>query len=666
MSAISFSTFCMSFRPTISVSPEVGNGSTFAIFVHADIHHSGYEIASVDLLLLLPNEEQKQTVPPIDCSNDDLCDWAESQEDLQAIRIDVKYESLAPGNGRLNDKLHYKNRETCASHFNATDFYCVVFEQDDRHIALLPKLAWEHATDFAHGVLPLISQTPAFYHPFIIKHRNFFEAARRFLRSNATQWYVNPHNGAELRGFSMLPETAPSLLPTAERSRRPLQIMRKFMRKLRRAGARVASNRLAPLIHDFFMLPPKAATALRWEFKSHADQSLQKLKLEQDHRSPFHQSRQWHFLVCCHHGLEKFRVFARHEVDASWATEEPPEDAGTYFSGEHAYENLMEHVRTVMPQAINAANQVILQDALGSIRLDTLLSSNVDKQTIERVLRVADGDGAGDTKQREFHNTITPWICDQLNQIFRIKGKLVCLPLDTNHPVGNYMVVWHVWTSADKQAFDLYRRLPLSPADPATSAAECIILRAWDLTGAVGTKSMPYPIGVRRTYWKQSATKKRFFMLGCTQARRAVAERPAVSVSYAFIPSGFTTYHDQPLRQAPDFESEERYAGGQYFRWADYEDDKLASPALASQKPKVLVQGQDFMPPSGAVNPLRYLVTLLDVFESAVEVLSGPSDVLMSIRNPQSSRGNELFSREEYVHVGREVLEDMWDLQCES
>ena len=150
-------------------------------------------------------------MPEPTCDASEMWRWASSTSDVEFMLFDVKYFSLRAGSLKQLDFAWSSVSKD--SWTEQATIYLIAVQGQHKAIGIVPAAVFEQSTDFAHGLNPLLSGSPAWLHPFMVETEHLSEAMSRLFaaaRSEDTP-YVNPTTGTQLVGFKPHLSVAPPL-----------------------------------------------------------------------------------------------------------------------------------------------------------------------------------------------------------------------------------------------------------------------------------------------------------------------------------------------------------------------------------------------------------------------------------------------------------------------
>lgn len=613
-------------------------------------------------------------------------------QDVEFISFDVKSVGLAHPDRRDYDFSHLRTKEGR----EVAEIYLVVFEGIADYIAVVPRAVWNDTVrDLAHGILPLISQLPCLFQPFMVHESQLHQAFSNLVRGEV---YVNPTTGVIFDGYKPMKTTQPLLEPRNELQLLSLRAQQDLWSKIDTVscGAKVDLNPIPPYICDFLLQLPTVNQYLRIEHKLLSDLSrpLKRYSAMPGKDSTFSSNRLWHFIII-QHGVNATEFFccARHEVGDAWASKKYPlehiKDVSQFlFQGPQAVESMVESMRTKSSEAISFTDHIFQSLRPEDILLESLVTidstqsaSNIgtDTEDLEKesVLQKDDKKAMREGKAKEMlgeDDEQSPaadapplpaspkpgvenglhWVCDELNQQFRAIGKMICFPLDLYNPVGNHIVVKHDWTEEDKANFDKPgRSLPAHIFSHSVSNRTSIVMRFCDFSSS-GSKGLPV---MSARYWQKPIADQHFIFLANVLPPE-LAMAPLLSW-YLLFPSEWTTIFDQGTREQPHPTN-----GEHYINRVSQSFHQLPNPSFKTSKPYQFEIGSPFIKPKGE-NPLRCMVKLHNKSicpkESLVyHLCKALENDEMRITNLHTGAESATFATAKYHTTPRQVLTLQW------
>lgn len=599
--------------------------------------------------------------------------WATAQTKVMFLNFDCKYVSLSPlGRTELLEYAFTVNGGK--SHHNPdADVYILAFEGLPDFLAIVPKAAWEHASDFAYNIDPLLNRVPAFCQPFMVHTSQIAQAVKSLVDAGSGTWYTNPTTGFTLTGYVSRRTTRPSLVPVEARMAHSYTSVSAFWRKIIDSGeAKAHLNPIQPLICDFLLEIPGLSELLSVEHKVMAALSglvngngipvATRVTFEVGDRSPFSLARDHHVVICqAPGGVLNFICCLRHEFEATWSTQHSPLTStflkSHTFIGPSGFADMMRFIADNAEKAIAAADQ-----ALGSSRhqdkdVELLFNTNCDPHLIhqDQLIFQDDEESSELGRNRSSHARGLQWVCDRINEQCAEAGELICFPLDIGHPLGDHVIVEHNWTPDEKLAYtDRGRHLPAHIFSNEISSRKCVILRFMDLS----CNEHAWPISMRRAYWTRPALEQHYLILGSTMDATVSTEAESMA-PYLLLPSGFTKQFDHGFRGPV---SSEAYRGEKYFRHILLSDDSLPEPQFSTTRTEArpITKGSAFMKVAD-VDPCRYIFNLHDgsLYQQIRGLMTGSGTT--SFDNVQSGTGNRIFQKDTYWTTPSSVLKAAWD-----
>ncbi|KAI7152927.1 hypothetical protein KC349_g8693 [Hortaea werneckii] len=622
-----------------------------------------YESAPQDGVMLVCPEEC-EGLPAPDASYHELWRWADGQEGARFVPFDVKYVRLSAGvySFKEYEHSHVSAYERLTRHQNAS-FYIVAFEDEDDHVAIVPRATWLHAVASGYGIEPLTNRIPAWCQPFMVHEDDLHTALGRILRTVEEEGYcfTNPTTGIRLKGWEPATTTRPQLRPSASHmmQQESLDAVLEDWRHIEESGGRILWNDFSPIGCDFLVSFPGVDRLLRVEHKFTTSKMAETV-LEIGRRSPFQKRRLWHVLwIRCSDGII---CLTRNEVDYKWS-----QTANATSRGRNAFKlptDFLEQGHT-FSSAAEAHAHVIANAVAAQISLDealrTLQPSNITQdlnmffasQHINNAhKRAAEDDPLTGLAKIQIS---LPWVMRQLNAHCRKYAYGLCLALDPFHPLGDHIFVDHEWSAVDCARYDADQSLPFTVYESQARARSSLILRFQDLT--VQPRS-PIPCGtvlaMRRMYWIKPVRDRPFFILGSVlnpQVQQSDSQRPS---RYLLLPSEFTTMFEQDsfLRKS---KLSKRSEGRQVWRKRRQAAIELPN---APKRPRPFASG--FLSGEDIV-PSRFILSLHDstIYHQLRKILQ--SSGMTKIANPQSAFESKSFDASRYIVTVKQVLQAAWD-----
>lgn len=585
-----------------------------------------------------------------------------NDESAKFITLDVKYISLRASRTQMQD---YSFTEVTQTNCTAkAEIYMLCFEGIANYTAIVPKHVWENATSLTHGVDPLISKVPAWCFVFMVHDDDLKTAILNLIDTvtgEAAQ-VTNPTVGVSLTGYRPKATQEKHFSPTLggyDRARLSYDALTWLWDGLEKAdlSLKVHFNPLAPLICDFLLEIPGIPEAVTIEAKINGSLAdLENIHIETgERRSPFAWFRQWHFLIVQANADEDtFLCFGRHEVQQDWLSQR----TWTYYDyrrylihGQHAIERLVERISQNFQQASEKLLEIAASTTENEVGLDDLITSNAAD-------RLYDSKTSTKSASLVFHQPGLPWVADILNEQCRQAGRGICFALDAGHPVSTHVMVDWVWTSRQREEYDMEGILPTLPYAKNAMECSCVALDLIDLSGAKDAALL----GMREYYWTLPTLKQQFITVGSILKASDLLPTTSFSPSvYFMFPSQhFKRMHVEPRKTV----SGNGYDGKKFFQRIT-QGENAANPEIwKSQRTDVepLKRGSKLLNITDhAVNPLEYLVDLHNGSLRAQIFKIFDGDGEMSIEGFQNIVPNRPISKPSYRTTLRVLHQATWD-----
>ena len=326
---------------------------------------------------------------------------------------------------------------------------------------------------------------------------------------------------------------------------------------------------------------------------------------------------------------------------------------------------MLKDMRTYSQSAIDGAEKALRDTGLGSVSLDAFITSS---QVEDREEEIRDEEEAvGESEETDPLNPgqylhTLPWICDELNTQFCERGRLLCLPLDVGHPLGNHMVVSHEWSPQEKKAYNDFRILPTVAYSTELSERPCVVLRCLDLSDS----RHAYPIMMREIFYTKPYSRQKFFLLGSIVPSQVLgASTTPLPTPYLFLPSEYTKL--TAAKYLVSVDTEEGHNGEGYFRKTYKAINSIPGPKWSKDRTDALplAKGSTFMSDK-ETDPRRYLIGLRNgsICDHLSELFEDGDT--MQIVCEQSRDPNKMFAKRGYLCQVVDVLQAAWDFGCES
>lgn len=555
---------------------------------------------------------------------------------------------------------------------SAAEVYFLLFDGLPGVTAFVPKGVYETCWISAHGdgVLPLLARVPPWCFPFMVSDCDLASAIKSLLdaANGQARCWSNPSLLIDLGCWAWqvvsigVSQARLCTRPSSDANLGALRAIEEIWEQtlLQRGGVTFHLNDVAPLFCDFLLeidgcsRPQRIEHKLGTTIRCRPNETISQ-------RSPFAAARVWHFLIIQPYTRSRLYCIGRHEVHRGWEDHNSTAFAilsrRSYAADPAGFEDMLEFMRSNSRAAMAAADEashspddpsgIPLAACVGERRLEDSVVAiaevlEPDEEEGGNLSGLSDAELNESFSARAQHARGLPWLCQQLNEQCRRKGKhFICLPLDPGHPFGNHIFVEYDWSSTRESE----RAVPVYPASPELRLCRCIVLRFLDLCTSATHANHTAPLHIRPGFWTKLACEQHFVIIGSTLSKSICRNPTEAPMPYLVLPSEeLSLFHKDNVMSPQDGSHD----GSGYFSDFAVSDNVAENPYFPGTHAKPLSKGSKWMSHRN-VDPVSYI---LDLSSGAVyNALCGFFDTQSSvcIQSSSSARPNRRFVTAPYL-----------------
>lgn len=611
----------------------------------------------------MPNQHIKQ--PSVDASYLEILEWVLANKgSVQYLEADIKY--------------MYSSRGPSAT--NNAQVYIIAISGIDEYLAIVPAEALAAGgSEDAFGRICRVTYASRKFSLFMVHYRLYQEALRRiWVAAQGGPPYCNPTTKAVLHGWTPSLTSKPRVLPQSGNHKLGHDAIRMIIDAIQSSSitwCRIDLNEIAPLLADYclrfdgfdrdVLIESKAGHAVHIKFDGF-DPS--------DAHSPMHPGRQFHFLFLC--VKNEVRVVPCHYLHLEMS--ERLEAVNRHrFQLPEDITVMLETIRTLAPIAFQDADDrlqatqtdldvraLVSMSALADPEIASQLQEAKENDSDTEGSTEFDGEGGSDEQPggKKQHNAavreIYEWAIASLNSDCCKHRKMVVLPLDPHHPLGNTVVVQHDWSDADCERFIKHNRLPFDTFGAADR--QCVPIDFWYLSNRDPDNRKPYyPLWMNRKHWIKPACYQNRLIIGPAFSTRGWSVTSSTlrdGLPWLVLPSSFTTLWSKGTEPTANLNPQGHQGGGLVRRHRLLSDITI-DDSIETGYPHIIAAGSRFVSRKD-VDPRRHMLSFRDIYRHLYRILYG--NATMSVDNIQGGQANPTFETKPYRIDCEELHQSLW------